>query len=339
VGPVPIRDAYVIFQDSELDVPAPGLIANDLHPEGKDFILSNFFAPEHGSLPSIVTNGAFRYVPPEGFVGTDEFRYILRDEDGVFSEPVTVTIEVLPDPNRPPVGAADFYGTMMDTTLDVPAPGLIANDVDPDGDGFILSNFFAPEHGSLPSIVTNGAFRYVPPDGFVGTDEFRYILRDEHGAFSDEVTVTILVMDLDTVPPEIVTNQEPIVLWPPDQRQHDVDVSDLVVAVTDAGDPDLTPGDVVITAVEIDEPETTTPAGGTAGDVTVHPDCGSVALRATREQPGNGRVYTIHLAVVDSSGNVGTATTEVHVPNRPRQTAERDQTVVTVAGPCGDAAG
>jgi hypothetical protein len=192
--PIPIPDTYATFQGVTLDIPSPGLIANDYHPDGLSFILTSFFAPVHGTLPSIVTNGAFRYEPPPDFTGTDTFRYSLRDEDGIFSEFITVTIEVLPDPNRSPIPVQDEYATLMDVQLDVSSPGLIANDIDPDGDTFILSNFFSPEHGSLPSIVTNGAFRYIPPTGFTGIDIFRYILRDSFGAFSEPDTVRIHVI-------------------------------------------------------------------------------------------------------------------------------------------------
>jgi hypothetical protein len=193
-GPIPIPDEYATFEGATLEIAAPGLIANDYHPEGIGFILSNFFSPEHGSLTSIVTNGAFRYVPPPGFTGTDTFRYILRDANGVFSEPVVVTIQVFPDPNRPPIPVPDEYATLQNALLDVPAPGLIRNDIDPDGDSFILSNFFSPEHGTLQSIVTNGAFRYAPPASFTGTDTFRYLLRDSRNALSDPTTVTIHVV-------------------------------------------------------------------------------------------------------------------------------------------------
>jgi hypothetical protein len=192
--PIPIPDTYATFQGVTLDISAPGLIANDYHPDGLNFILSNFFAPEYGTLPSIVTNGAFRYEPPPGFTGRDTFRYRIRDEDGIFSEFITVTIEVLPDPNRSPIPVQNEYATLMDVQLDVPAPGLIANDVDPDGDSFILSNFFQPEHGTLPSIVTSGAFRYMPPSGFTGIDFFRYRLRDSNGTFSEYDTVRVHVI-------------------------------------------------------------------------------------------------------------------------------------------------
>jgi len=42
--------------------------------------------------------------------------------------------------------------------------------------------------------------------------------------------------------------------------------------------------------------------------------CGSVQLRAERDGEGNGRVYTINLAVEDDNGNIGTAEAYVYVP-------------------------
>lgn len=38
-------------------------------------------------------------------------------------------------------------------------------------------------------------------------------------------------------------------------------------------------------------------------------------LRSERAGGGNGRVYTVHVAVADANGNVGTATHAVIVPH------------------------
>jgi hypothetical protein len=49
---------------------------------------------------------------------------------------------------------------------------------------------------------------------------------------------------------------------------------------------------------------------------------------------GNGRVYVVELAVTDASGNVGSASIEVHVPVERRAPAGRDAPVLVVDGTC-----
>jgi hypothetical protein len=192
--PLGISDSYGTGQETPLVIGAPGLLANDLDPDGDAIIVSNFIGPSNGMLTSIVTSGSFTYVPADGFTGTDQFQYTLLDADGNYSDPVVVTIEVFGAFNRKPLGNGDFYGTLQNTALVVPAPGLLANDLDPDGDAIIVSNFIGPTNGILTSIVTNGSFTYVPNAGFTGSDQFSYTLLDADGNYSDPVIVTLEVV-------------------------------------------------------------------------------------------------------------------------------------------------
>ena len=56
--------------------------------------------PKHGRIEVRSARGNVRYVPPEGFAGTDTFTYRVIDSRGVASEPATVTIEVTPRGER-----------------------------------------------------------------------------------------------------------------------------------------------------------------------------------------------------------------------------------------------
>lgn len=64
-----------------------------------------------------------------------------------------------------------------------------------------------------------------------------------------------------------------------------------------------------------DEPENGSGDGTTFDDMLIAADCRSVQLRSERAWGGTGRVYTITFKVTDASGNVGTATAKVTVPN------------------------
>ena len=69
------------------------------------------------------------------------------------------------------VAAEDAYGTDEGTTLVITAPGVLANDSDPDGDALSTLLASEPFQGSL-SLGADGSFIYTPAGGFVGTDAF-----------------------------------------------------------------------------------------------------------------------------------------------------------------------
>ena len=77
-----------------------GVLANDFDYEGESLRLLTATGPANGSITALVTNGRFGYQPDPGFVGTDQFTYVMEDASGNRSAPGTVTIEVLPDPNH-----------------------------------------------------------------------------------------------------------------------------------------------------------------------------------------------------------------------------------------------
>src|SRR5690606_3838187 len=140
------------------------------------FIVSNFVPPSSGTLTSIVTSGSFTYVPDPGFTGTDQFSYTLLIGRASCRDSVTVHVNVFESFNRKPVGLSDHYGTSAGNDLVVTAPSVMTNDLDPDSDVIIVSNFVPPSNGTLTSIVTSGSFTYVPGPGFTGTDQFSYTL-------------------------------------------------------------------------------------------------------------------------------------------------------------------
>jgi VCBS repeat-containing protein len=78
-------------------------------------------------------------------------------------------------------------------TLTVPAPGLLANDSDPDGDPLAATLQTGSTNG-LVTVNADGSFTYTPDSGFTGTDTFTYAANDGLGG-SDTATVTITVSE------------------------------------------------------------------------------------------------------------------------------------------------
>ncbi|MEZ4334950.1 MAG: Ig-like domain-containing protein [Myxococcota bacterium] len=190
-GPVAVEDRYAVAQDGALSVPAPGLLANDVDPGGASLSVALVQLPANGDLDVFAT-GEFAYVPDPGFAGSDAFEYRARNATGTLTELAPVTIEVRPDPNRPPLGVRDAYGTPVDETLAVAAPGVLGNDFDPDGDDLRVVTVRVPAHGTV-SAATDGSFSYVPDPGFAGADRFRYRMRDAGPTLSEETSVVIFV--------------------------------------------------------------------------------------------------------------------------------------------------
>jgi len=97
--------------------------------------------------------------------------------------------------NTSPLAFADAFAALGNVMISNTAPGLLGNDVDPDGVGPALSviAFQNPSASNGNVVVSaNGAFSYNPAPGFEGTDTFTYTISDGEG-FSDVGHVSITV--------------------------------------------------------------------------------------------------------------------------------------------------
>jgi hypothetical protein len=99
--------------------------------------------------------------------------------------------------NTPPAAGNDTYAMDQGTTLSVPAPGVLANDTDPDHDVLAAALVSGPAHGAV-ILNADGSFSYTPQAVFSGSDSFTYTAGDGI-AVSAPATVTITVRAV--VPP------------------------------------------------------------------------------------------------------------------------------------------
>ena len=217
--------------------------------------------------------------------------------------------------NAPPVADAG-----PDQAVDCASPG--GADVtldgsassDPDGDPLAFS--WAEDDAELATGPTP-TVTLTP-----GTHTLTLTVTDPGGLTdTDEVVVTVVA---DNEPPVIDVAAAPLVLWPANHAYHAVALDDLGLAASDGCDSTLGPGDVVIASVTSDEPENGPGDGDTTDDIVIGSDCRFVMVRAERQGAGNGRVYTLRLAVADAAGNTGKATYEVRVPKSPNRAAVKD---------------
>src|SRR5206468_5363227 len=99
------------------------------------------------------------------------FTYKANDgqaDSGIATVSITIT-----GANDAPVSVDDSYTTAEDTTLNVAAPGVLANDSDVDGDTLSTVLVSNPSHGTL-TLNGDGSLVYMPAANFNGTDTFTY---------------------------------------------------------------------------------------------------------------------------------------------------------------------
>jgi VCBS repeat-containing protein len=196
--PVASNDFYEIGEDTPLDIAPAGLLDNDSDIDGDSLTPELVSGPQHGRLLEFGTDGSFRYLPHVDYSGSDNFSYRVRDPDGWDSDAVTVGLYVHARNDAPRAGA-DAYTTDEDDPLSVEAPGVLANDSDPEGDAFTAALVVGPAHGRL-ELGEDGSFAYMPDPDYNGTDSFSY--RASGGDLdSDPVTVTIDVGPVDDPSP------------------------------------------------------------------------------------------------------------------------------------------
>ena len=99
--------------------------------------------------------------------------------------------------NNPPIAQDDEYNTQQDTELTVVAPGILNNDIDPDGDPISVELVSTTGNGAL-NLRPDGGFVYLPNAGFTGSDSFTYVTKDASNT-SNIATVVIGIAATGTV--------------------------------------------------------------------------------------------------------------------------------------------
>jgi hypothetical protein len=144
-------------------------------------------APGHGSAHAVSTSSGphIRYVPANGFVGTDTFTYTLTTANG--SSTATVRVDVAPPR---PAAKDDSASTTSDQAVTI---DVTRND-NPRGRTITQLHITSqPKHGSAHVVHRSGRFevRYTPQTGFTGMDTFPYSFTTDGGTASATVRVDV----------------------------------------------------------------------------------------------------------------------------------------------------
>jgi FtsP/CotA-like multicopper oxidase with cupredoxin domain len=189
-APTAVDDAYATDEDTPLVVAVPGVLGNDTAGAGPGPLTANLISDVSAGTLALISDGSFTYAPNSDFGGTDAFTYVAND-GGPDSNAATVTITVTPT-NDGPIAVADAYDAVEGETLSVAAPGVLANDVDVDGDGLTATQTGVAPAGTLV-LASDGSFDYTPVGTVGAIETFDYVAND--GAVDSlPATVTITVV-------------------------------------------------------------------------------------------------------------------------------------------------
>jgi hypothetical protein len=193
---LPQNDAPVAksmsFITSE-DVPLKSrLYAQDIDNDRLQFFIHNGLDETQGNL-SLFSDGRILYTPPKNYFGSVNFSYYVTDGK-LDSLPQTVVISVAAENDPPEITALNF-STPEDKIL----TGVL-NGTDPDNDVLEYSLVYDtdPTTGQI-SIMTHGAFSFIPKKGFFGDTHFIFQIDD--GKIKKQYTSIITVHPKGT-PPE-----------------------------------------------------------------------------------------------------------------------------------------
>ena len=105
--------------------------------------------------------------------------------------PARVSVRVL----LPPSATNDTNTTLEDTILNVSAPGVLANDSEPNGFTISVASYTQPAHGSV-TVNTTGSYIYQPTTNYNGSDSFTYTLTNGNArAATATVNLTITAVN------------------------------------------------------------------------------------------------------------------------------------------------
>ncbi|HZW24325.1 MAG TPA: Ig-like domain-containing protein [Gallionella sp.] len=138
------------------------------------------------------------WTPANSQVGTQNVTVRASDPTGLFT--VQSFSIAVANVNDAPLVRNDAYTMIKGGTLTVAAPGVLANDIDPDvGDTLTAPSFGTPRVGTLIGNL-DGSFSYTPPATYTGMASFSYLARDSAGLVSKNAGVVSIAVKANRAP-------------------------------------------------------------------------------------------------------------------------------------------
>jgi hypothetical protein len=205
-----VADTYSMLEDGVLKVIQPGVQINDT-PSGQKISLDG---EPVGGVVEIDEQGGFVFIPSPDFFGKASFNYKAESEGG---EPtgakVTIVVKGIEDAPR---GESDAYTTEMNLKLTVAKDkGILANDVEPDGEPLVMALVDTTTNGKL-DLKADGSFVYVPNENYLGADSFTYTITDGK-AITRPISVLIdvtIIQHIQNKPDTFATDEDTVLRVP-----------------------------------------------------------------------------------------------------------------------------
>ena len=150
-------------------------------PDGDDLT----YAWVQSSGPTVTLSGANTAAPSfTGVTGPNVLTFVLTVSDGVLTDVATVTITVAPPTPTPDAP------TCEPLSVDSGAGGVTVSVPCEDADDATYEVVDDPEHGDV-EVLDDGSVRYVPDEGYTGTDAFTVRVCTAAGCTQSVVTVDV----------------------------------------------------------------------------------------------------------------------------------------------------
>ena len=193
--PLAADDNYTANEDTQLNVPRPGVLDNDSDPAGDPITAILVSNTSNGNV-RLNSDGSFTYNPDLNFAGTDHFTYVAND--GQLDSNIVATVSITVNPvNDAPVAVDDTFSDSEAAQLNITAQSVLDNDSDPDGDPITAILVDDVINGSL-TLNVDGTFTYDPNPDYFGEDSFTYYAND--GQLDSEVATATITVN----PPDVV---------------------------------------------------------------------------------------------------------------------------------------
>ncbi len=185
-GPLGAPDAYATSEGGTIVTGPPGLLDNDWGATSAQEVAG----PSNGTL-SVAADGSFTYTHDGSETTTDSFTY--RPMRGSTPGSITTVSITISPVNDAPIAQDDGpYPVDEGGSKNVPAPGVLGNDSDPEGGSLTAVLVSGPSNGTL-SLAADGSFTYTHDGSDTTTDSFTYKAKDASGAWSAPTTVSFQI--------------------------------------------------------------------------------------------------------------------------------------------------
>jgi hypothetical protein len=182
--PTGVDDTYSTLEDTQLSVPAPGVLANDT---GDNLVATAQTAAPTAQAGTVTlqTTGAFVYTPAAGFVGSDSFPYTVTNSSGTSNATVTITVT--------PVNHAPSFTKGADqTVLEDAGPQTVAgwataispgpaNESGQTVSFQVTADTNAALFSTPPAVDSTGTLTYTPAADANGTATITLVAKDDGG--------------------------------------------------------------------------------------------------------------------------------------------------------------